>query len=202
MNIGYSSRLPYDDCAYPDKLKESTDPLKYVLSTDKIYNCNRCLSTLGPRSSHMGHGVSTYRDTTYAEAQDLVDIDSIFSNRNVKTSKCKKGHINPINPTKFREYHTRICNNTLDPEYSRLSYPSANYRDMSINRFYNTIHDPQEPIFWDFAVNTSLEEKDNFVPDIPQLWPDLAGPMEDRSNYTTDIGGYKSAARCPKGWNS
>ena len=38
MNIGHSSRLPYDDCVYPDKLRESTSPLNYKLSTDQIYN--------------------------------------------------------------------------------------------------------------------------------------------------------------------
>ena len=102
MNIGHSSRLPYDDCAYPDKLLESTSPLNYRINTDQIYNCNKCLSTFGPRSGYMGHGVSTAVDTKYAEAQDLIDLDSIMSNRNVRTSKCKKGKVNPVDLQKYK----------------------------------------------------------------------------------------------------
>lgn len=177
MNIGHSSRLPYDECAYPDKLRESTSSGNYKLSTDQIYNCDRCLSTLGPRSSYMGHGVSRAVNTKYAESQDLIDLDSIMSNRNVKTSKCKRGKVNHADLSKYELSHAKMCGNALDSEYTKLSHPPSNYRDMNINRFYNLIHDPQEPIFWDFASNTRLEAKDNHRPQMPQIWPDLAGPQ-------------------------
>lgn len=199
MNIGHFSRLPYDNCAYPDRLKESTDPLNYVLSVDQIYNCDRCLSTFGPRSGYLGHGVSTIGDIRYAEAQDMVDLESVLSNRNVKYSDCKNGKVNPINPLKFKTHNSKICSSKLDPEYSRLTYAGTN-RDVATNRFYNTIHNAQDTIFWDFAINSSLEEKDNFNPTIPKLWPDLVGPIEDLSNYKKCGLQCHSTNRCPKSY--
>jgi len=168
MNIGHSSRLPYDDCAYDDKLEESVSPLKYRLDTHRIQNCDACLSTLGPRSGHQGYGVSTTSRRTPATSQDLVDVESILSNRNVLTSRCKTEKVNPVDVTKFTLDHARICNDYLNPEATRLSYPPYNYRDMSINRFYNLPRDPQANIFWDFSVNTTLEAKDNFMPNLPR----------------------------------
>jgi len=197
MNIGHFSRSAYDKCAYPDRLKESTDPLNYVLSVDQIYNCDRCLSTLGPRSGFLGHGVSTVRDIGYAEAQDMVDLESILSNRNVKESKCKKGKVNPINPLKFKTHDSKICSNKLDPEYTRLMFAGTN-RDMATNRFYNTIHNAQDTIFWNFAINSSLEEKDNFNPTVPKPWPELAGPIEDLSNYQKCGMQCNTSNRCSK----
>jgi hypothetical protein len=179
MNIGHSSRLSYDDCAYPDRLKESTDPLNYKLSTDQIYNNERCLPTTDLGSRYMGHGVSLARDTKYAkytESQDLVDLESVLSNRDVKTSKCRRGKVNHADLSKYKLYNARLCGNKLEPENTRLSHPPAIYRDMNVNRFYNLINDPQEPIFWDFASNTRLETQDNYQQNYPQLWLDLAGP--------------------------
>jgi hypothetical protein len=164
LNFGYSSRLGYDNCAYTDKLSESVSPLTYRLDGNQIYNCNGCLSTLGPRgrfgtSSAVGHPV--------AESQALVDVESILTNRNVKTTKCKRGEINHINPAKFKGEHANICNSYMDPMASRLMYPAMTYREMGMNRFYNLTTDPQQPIFYDFSVNTTLEAKDNFIFRLP-----------------------------------
>jgi hypothetical protein len=181
MNIGHSSRLPYDNCAYPDRLKESTDPLNYRLNIDQIHNCNRCLNPngAGPRTTGKGFGVSTLEgEAGYAVANDLVDVDSVMSNRNVKTSKCKRGHLNPVNLTTRKAYNYNMCNNYTHPEYTSLSHPRSNYRDIAINRFYNTLHDPQENIFYSFAHNTRLEAKDNYRPDLPEFWEDSVSPTE------------------------
>jgi len=201
MNIGYSSRLPYDECAYPDKLQASTDPLKYRVNTNYVYNCDRCLSTGGARSGYMGHGVSTYQKTGYADAQDLVEIDSIFKNLNVKTSKCARNMINPINPTAFKQVDSSICSNLLNPEESRLSYPPANYRGISINRFYDLNVDPQQPIFWDKARNSRLEAKDNYAPEVPQPWAELSLPNEQPDNFMPCNSVQKASFNCPTAWN-
>lgn len=177
MNIGHSSRLPYDVCAYEDRLMESVSPLSYKLDTNQIKHCDDCLSILGPRSSLMGNGVSSYVGHPAAVSQQLVDVESILSNRNVKQSKCKTGKVNDINVTKFGVQHMRICNDQLDPQSSRLSYPAANYRDMAINRFYNLDRNPQENIFWNFEVNSSLESKDNFKFKIPKLMKEQMTPQ-------------------------
>lgn len=90
--IGVSSRLGYDQCSYADKLDQSVTPLSYMLNTNYTSNCNACLSTLGPRSGFNGYGVSTIQvDHKYAPAEDLTDIESILSNRNVPLSKCRAG---------------------------------------------------------------------------------------------------------------
>lgn len=178
--IGHSARLPYDNCAYPDRLQESTDPLKYRLNEDYVTHCNRCLNYngAGPRSTTCGFGVSTIKNTGRAPFNDLVDVDSITSNRNVKISKCKRGKVNPVNLTKNKLHDYEICSNYTHPEFTKLSHPPSNYRDMSVNRFYNLHHDPQENIFWDMRHNTRLEAKDNWIPEIPEQWEESVTPKE------------------------
>jgi hypothetical protein len=163
MNNGYSSRLIYDECAYQDRLHERTEPLLYRLSPNQIHNCDQCLSTLGPRSSYMGQGVSTTTGHGVATAQYLTDVESVLTNRNVPASKCKNGEMNSIDVTKFGLKHLRTCNGFLDPMATHLSYPPFNIREMPTNRFHNLPQNPQEPIFYNFAANTKLEGKDNFT---------------------------------------
>lgn len=204
MNIGHSSRLPYDDDVYQDKIYESTTPLNYRINSDLIYNEKRCHSVYGPRSGYMGHGVSVPRDIGFAPSQDLIEVDSIFSNRNVKASKSKKGNINQINPVKsYVLYDSKLCNSNLDPMYSRDTHPSSNYRDVEINRFYNLPRNPQDHIFVDFATNTRLEALDNFKPSMPQPWPDMLipkpDPKEKFNSCTFDCN--NNSKSCPKGWS-
>lgn len=193
MNIGHSSRQKYDKCYLPDMVEESTSPLFYRVNCNQIYNKNRCLTTLGPRSATSGD--STAVKVGYAPKQDLVDLDSIMTNRNVRENRCKRGHVNPIDVTKFKSYDFPICDNFLNPENSRLSYPAADYRDISVNRFYNLNNDPQAPIFWNFAINSRLEEIDNFIPEMPIPWPDLTGPIEDRTKPRPCV--VNCGPRCP-----
>lgn len=169
MNIGHSSRLIYDECAYQDRLQERTDPLLYRLNPNQIHNCDQCLSTLGPRSSLMGQGVSTTAGHPVATAQYLTDVESILSNRNLPKSKCKNAEMNPIDVTKMGLRHLPSCIGYLDPMATHLSYPPFNIKEMPTNRFYNLPQNPQEPIFYDFAANTKLDAKDNFVFDLREL---------------------------------
>jgi hypothetical protein len=197
MNIGYSSRLPYDDCYYQTRLKQSTDPLNYKVNVDYMNNCNRCLSTLGPRSSHMGYGVSTAKKVGVAPALELTDVDSVLSNRNVKKSSCFNGHINPVNPTQWKATDSAECDNFLNPERSRLSYPARTYRSMNINRFYNLPLDAQKPIFYDFASHTRLEAKDNYMPNLPEDWGSGGVPVENRTPPYNMCGGM-CGGKCGK----
>lgn len=164
---GHSSRQVYDRCYYPDRLEESVSPLLYRLNPNQINSCNACLSVFGPRSGHNGYGDSTTVGHTTAPAQDLVDVESILSNRNVLASRCKDGKVNDIDVTKFQLQHARICNDFLDPLATHLTNPPANYRGMSINRFEDLGANPQQVIFWNFAENTSLEAKDNYREKVP-----------------------------------
>ena len=172
INFGHSSRLPYDDSTYFDKVQESVAPLQYRMDTNNIYNCDACLSTLGPRSGFMGFGVSMPVENEPAVSQrpEVVDIESVLTNRNVYASKDRMNEVNSIDVTKLKLKNPKICNSFLNPISSRLSNPVANYRDMGVNRFYDLNKNPQANIFNDFAVNTTLEAKDNFIQEVPKIW--------------------------------
>jgi len=194
MNIGHSSRTIYDKCAYDDRLQESVGPLMYRLNPNQMNNCEGCLSTFGPRAGHNGVGVSTVKTNSIAPAQELVDIDSILSNRNVLQSKCKDGRVNDVDVTKFTLQHARNCNDFLDPSSSRLTNPAANYRGMSINRFHDLPKNAQENIFWDHSINTQLEARDNFRERVPDLMNDLSHPKESTGKQCK----YTCSTNCPK----
>lgn len=164
INYGHSSKLNYDQCAYEDRLKQSTKPFEYKLDVNQISNCQACLSTTGPRSSYKGYGVSVHNNNNMnpAPLQNLVDVETILSNRNLVASKCNHSKVNNIDVTKFDLKHARICNNLLNSESSLLSDPTANYREMAINRFIDLPVPTQNVYFVPFAVNTQLEAKDNY----------------------------------------
>ena len=172
VNIGHSSKLLYDENAYEDKLKESVGPLQYRLNYNSVYNENSCMSTMGPRTSYMGNGVSTpiEYDVAMSQAPELVNIESILSNRNMTTERSKDNGANPVNVTKFSLKHPRICNRKFDPMSTKLSYPASDFRELGINRFHDLPKDPQKNIFESFAENTRLSAKDNYIPEVPELW--------------------------------
>ena len=195
QNFGYSSRIPYDDRSYKDKVFESTGPLQYRVNENYNYNCDACTSTFGPRSGYMGHGVSMpiKNKPAVSQAEELVDIDSILSNRNVLKGRDRSSHFNHVDVTKFKLEHPRLCNNYLNYKSSRLSHPAATYREMAIDRFYNLNKNPQENIFYDFAENTSLTAKDDWFIDVPKLWSNTAGiPHEVKTKPKC-----KNAKQCP-----
>lgn len=169
INVGHFSNQMYDKCAYPDDLYESTAPYSYIMNTDRIHNCNGCLTTFGPRGSYLGAGVSSPTGDVIAAAQQNVDIDSVMSNRNVPLSKCKKGKVNPIDVTKIKTNHIPMCNDYLDGQHTKMTDPAMFYRDLAVNRFYDPIKDPQANIYYSWTVNTQLEARDNFVPELPDL---------------------------------
>lgn len=164
---GHFSNPKYDKCAYPEDLYQSTAPYSYVMNTDRIHNCNGCLTTFGPRGGYLGAGVSSPTGDVIAASQQNIDVDSITSNRNVTLSKCKRGKVNPIDITKIKTKNVPVCNDYLDGQHSRMTDPAMFYRGVAINRFHDLNKDPQANIFYDWAINTSLEMKDNYIPDMP-----------------------------------
>ena len=169
VNFGHSSRLGYDTDYYEDYVQDSVSPLSYRLSPVSISNCNACTSVFGPRSSGRS-GVSTVnKSQSVAPALDLTDLESILSNRNMLNSKSRDGQMNDIDVMQFQLQHARTCNDFLDPIATHLTNPPDNYRCMSINRFHDLPKNPQANIFYDFAINTQLEARDNYYERIPRL---------------------------------
>ena len=184
LYTGHFSRGDYDKCAYPDRLHDSTSIYTYQMNTDRIHNCKGCLTTYGPRGGLNGVGVSTPIGNKIAAAQHLVDMDSIHSNRNVPISKCKRGKVNPINLKNIKTNHVPECNDYLDAQHTKMSNPAMFLRGAPINRFHDLARDPQANIFYDFSINTSLEAKDNFVPNLEM--PLKYGDVVPRSGH--DLG--------------
>ncbi len=194
MNIGHSSRIPYDECYYPSRLYISTGPMGYYLDPNKIKNNNECLSTFGPRGSHNSFGVSTALKNINmfpAPAQQLVDVESILHNINVKMSKCRENMLNPIGVRQVASYKYDQCNahelpekseiihpqgirgttreEFLDPEYTHLSAPPFDYKEIAMNTFYDQYLNSMSNIWYPFEKNTRLEAKDGYIIQIPNV---------------------------------
>ena len=76
---GFSSRLPYDPCAYQKRLSESTAPYAYAVMPDYYENCNRCV----------------YDRYTRPFDADIVDAESELYNITRPSSKCPSRKYNP-----------------------------------------------------------------------------------------------------------
>lgn len=178
FNYGLSSRLSYDPSTIRDDTEQSTAPIEFMLDPNRIRNCKRCESTNGggPRSSVGGWGnsLAVSNPGNYPQGQ-LSDIDSIMKNLNVKNSNDRKGKVNPIDVTKYKTYNNASCNKTLDPVSTLLTYPKQLNRSVCINRFYDLNINPQVNIYYDRAVNSQLEAKDNFQNPYPASIPNGQG---------------------------
>lgn len=197
--FGHSSRLEYDKGYYTEKLTENVAPGTYRLNPDQIHNHNASFSGFGPRSSYGGYGVSTTVGHTVAPSQDLVDVESMLSNRGVPSSKLREHGTNNVNMSKYELQHAKNEGNFLDPLASRLTNPPQTYRGMSINRFFDLPRNPQANIFWDDAINTKLEAKDNYREKLPKLKKPDVFPKEIKGKNKPCV--YSCSARCPPNSN-
>jgi hypothetical protein len=155
-----SNRLIYDDCAYHNYIKRTTGPLLYRVYPEYAINCDRCLSVFGPRGQR---GDSTIRGHDYRD----IDVESMLYRLPIMAAKCDKGELVDYDMKTYNPVHEPMCIKYLDRDDTRLSHPVQHYRELYIDRFFDLPKDPQEPIFWDFAVNTRLQARDNFTPIYP-----------------------------------
>lgn len=110
---GFSSRLPYDLCAYNKELGESTAPYAYQMYDGKFENCNKCV----------------YDHYTRPFDGDIVDVDSDLSNRTRIASKCPSKMYNP------KCTKSKTCISTYDdsapvvlaPEVCPIVYNNLNW---------------------------------------------------------------------------
>lgn len=166
-----STRKRYDECSTNLFYKQSTDPLSYRLSPHFANNCNKCYSDYGPRGQKM--------DVSVITNQNLIDVDSLLTNRTKVASDCKDGLVTDIKFENHKKYALPKCTNFLDNNSTRLTHPIHNYRGMTIEWAFQpkvSGRDDQCNIFWDFAENTRLTAKDNYRPDIPV-------PMDQYGGY-------------------
>lgn len=171
-----STRKRYDECSTNLYYRQSTDPLLYKLSPDYANNCQKCYTDYGPRGQDMNVSVITNKN--------LIDVDSLLTNRSKIASDCKDGLVNDINFSEYKKYNLPSCNKFMDRHDTRLTHPLHNYRGMTVDWFFEprvNNRDEQCNIFWDFAENTKLTAKDSYRPDVPiPLDQGLSLPMERR----------------------
>jgi len=157
-----STRKLYDECSTNLFYRQSTDPLTYRLLPDYANNCSKCYTDYGPRGQNMNTSVITN--------ENLVDVDSLLTNRRKIASDCKDGLVTDINFKDYKKYNLPLCDRFMDRNDSRLSHPLHNYRGMTIDWFFEprvNNRDEQCNLFWNFEENTRLTAKDNYRPDIP-----------------------------------
>lgn len=197
MNIGISSRLGYDEDTYSDKIKESVSPMIYKLEPSQYSNKQSCLSNLGPRSGHNGIGISTVCDCRLLPNPDLTDLESVLTNRNIPLSKSGMGNTNMLDIDSVKLNNINECNTFLNSEPSMLTYPPRTFKGMSINRFIDLPRNNQAVIYWNTAVNTTLEAKDNFktkLPTVKNFDPSL--PREIKETYNPQNCMYNCKSNC------
>jgi hypothetical protein len=182
MNIGSSNRLLYDPSTYSDRLSESTAPLMYNMDIHANVNCNTCI----PQKTNL-------RSTGYIINNDfpnVIDTESILTNRNMIASKSRMAEVNTfdIDSLAKKQAGMGMCNDKIIPIQTHLEMPPYGTRELLTDRFIDLPKNPQINIFWDFAINTQLEAKDNFVQKKQKMIdPYLALPPRKKSNYFCDI---------------
>jgi len=106
-----SNRLSYDSCAYKTDLKQSTDPLQYMLYQGKYYNDSHCRNSFGLVG---GNGVSLY-------SGNLVDLESDLRGQTRMASECSSKMFQPSIDKKIGQklVNQHTCKLEYYPEHNK-----------------------------------------------------------------------------------
>ena len=85
IEIMSSNRLMYDSCEAKQRVKDSTEPLNYMLYPGKYENCAKCRIELGAVG---GNAVSIF-------SGNMVDLESDLRGQSRPLSKCNANQFNP-----------------------------------------------------------------------------------------------------------
>lgn len=164
---GYSDRNSANPELIQNNINQNKAQVSYWLNPEQIYNPNRCATWFGPRSGHNGYGVKTVATNpeTPAPAQDLTDIESLLTNRKQNSNQ----KLNNLNLNCFKYDNINSCSNFLDPVSTHLTNPPRNYREITINRFYDLPIPAQNHVFYNWEINTQLEAVDNYQVKLPKI---------------------------------
>jgi len=143
-----STRSIYDQGAFQEAVERSTRPGNYHLFAGQYKNCNKCVSLEGPRNNRTRNNSEI--NQPYSR-QPLVVIDSLLSARKFRNSKYTKDRLfHQIDKqlSKIQTFNPTQCNLFLQPEDTRLTHPTQNYRGIYIDRYEWPIIPPVERVFW------------------------------------------------------
>ena len=205
-------RLAYDPVTYETDIKQSTEPFRYRL--DPIY-ANPCGQLCRPDDiGYIGRvGVSIEKK------HSLVDTDSELKLLNYRASRAPQykympdvrhsseqtGYPGPeaggiqseiLDQDKYRDpsdkWNFPECGK-LRTEYTKISYPVCDLKEIGVNRFQPLCLDPQDPSRWEhpseIGINYRMISKDNHRPCIPRpMDQTLVLPRPQAESYKRGTG--------------
>ena len=129
------NRITYDQCAYDLQLDRSIAPGNYRLYPGYSKNCNECYQyNQPPNANNQPSDAKKFCDPGFGT---LAQVESELTNRNKYLEKCNKIGKND-EYKKNKVYNKPLCDNKLEPEDTRFTFPIDNYRGMSLTSFYFT----------------------------------------------------------------
>lgn len=176
-----STRIPYDECAFREEVTQSVIPGHYRLYDGQYENTGKCILHAGPRNTR------TYNSSEISQVDrnNLVDVDSILSGRNLQLTSCVEGRtLEDLN----KQYNglqlqdPKLCSDFLLPTETRYSHPATNYKITQCAGCFPMeypIIDPNEFIFWGQngisrdGLGTRNDVKDNYSASNPNTINDV-----------------------------
>jgi len=164
------TRIKYDNEAYDLKLERSTGPGDYRLFFGNNENCEKCMSYDGPRNGKADVSIADNGETN--QWTSMTEVESHLTNRINKLTDTniygKNDNYKNINVT-----NKNNCNNTLDSEDTRFTFPLEAFRSMDLTAYHYSpfLHvNPQCEIQDDrIGLNSRNYIKDNFIVNKPTL---------------------------------
>jgi hypothetical protein len=115
-------------------------------------NCGKCLPFIGKQIKGDRFG---------SKQPNQTDIETSLWRASYPWGCGRDGvHVLDMKQKNYDTYST--CPKFLDEIDSLLTHPKEHYRELEVDRFYDLHRDPASFIFWDYAVDTKLQAKDNY----------------------------------------
>lgn len=186
------TRAKYDNEAYELKIERATGPGDYRLFLGSNENCEKCMSYDGPRNAKSD--VSLADGGQVNQWGSMAEVESHLTNR-----------VNKLTETNIygrNDYYKNLpvtnknnCNQTLESEDTRFSFPLEAYRcmDLTAYRYSPFLHVNGQCEIQDdrIGLNSRLRVKDTFIVarPIPLDQTNTLPPSSDQNiiNETIDV---------------
>jgi len=162
---GHFSKRLYDECYFPEVVRQEIAPGNYRLYTGTWDNNGACHSTLGPRANRNSSNNGNTGELNGAPLVKRTEIESLLTDRSWDSTKCTPANILSVKNSALQKAHddfkqnNRMCNRFLDYQYSRLDSNAKDFTYADYNRWVDVIIDPRE---WVFYGNKVKNDKDRF----------------------------------------
>jgi len=204
--------LAYDPITYETDVRQSTDPLRYNL--DPVY-ANPCGQLCRPDDiGYIGKvGVSIDKKNSLIDTESDLMLLNYRASRapqykyipSLTNSSDKTGYPGPVaggiqsevmDQDKYRDtsdkWNFPKCGK-LRSEYTRVSYPLCDLKEIGVNRFQPICLDPQDRSRWEhpseIGINYRMVVKDNWRPCVPRMIDQtLALPKAQADSYKRGTG--------------